>query len=55
MPQVDGPKGLNTLLENVYSDCKKNGGTEEACSKQAWSVAKKSYYKDSKGKWRKRQ
>ena len=50
-----GPTGLNSLLESVYDDCKKHGGTSESCSKQAWSAAKKRYYKDSKGKWRKRQ
>ena len=56
MPKVEnGPTGLNNLLESVYSDCKKHGGTSESCSKQAWSVAKKKYYKDSKGNWRKRQ
>jgi cation transport regulator ChaB len=55
MPQVDGPTGLNNILESTYKTCKEKGGTDESCSKIAWSAAKKKYYKDSKGKWRKRQ
>ena len=51
MPQVEGgPEGLNTLLEAVYTNAKKQGHSEESASKIAWAAAKQKYGKID-GKW----
>jgi hypothetical protein len=56
MPKVEGgPKGLNSLLERVYSDCMRRHNNEQRCSTAAWTAAKSAgWYKDKDGKWKKK-
>ena len=53
MPQIkSGPKALNKLLEEVFSDCMLKNHDDISCSKQAWGAAKNAgWHKDSKGNW----
>lgn len=55
-PQVkDGPKGLNSLLEEVFTGCTKGGKDETSCSKIAWDAAKKAgWAKGPDEKWHKK-
>ena len=47
-----GPVALNSLLEKVFTGCKKGGGDETSCSKIAWDTAKKAgWHKNSEGEW----
>jgi hypothetical protein len=56
MPQVaNAPKGLNDLLERVYSGCMARMKDETRCSKISWAAAKQAgWYKGKDGKWHKR-
>ena len=53
MPQVaDGPKGLNDLLEEAYSNCMKERNNAKKCSKIAWGAAENAgWHKNKDGKW----
>jgi hypothetical protein len=56
MPQVpNGPKGLNSLLESVYSGCMKEHNDKGRCSATAWQAAKNAgWYRGKDGKWHKK-
>lgn len=56
MPKVEGaPKGLNALLEEVYSECIASGKEKGVCSASAWSAAKGAgWYKGKDEKWHKK-
>lgn len=53
MPQISGgPKGLNSLLESVYSNCISGGGKKSTCSAVAWQAAENAgWNKNKDGKW----
>ena len=56
MPQVkEGPKGLNSLLESVYSSCMKKRNNQAVCSMEAWTAAKNAgWFKTKDGKWKRK-
>ena len=56
MPQVsDGPKELNTLLEEVYSECMKKKKNAGYCSRISWTAAENAgWHKGKDGKWKKK-
>ncbi len=56
MPQVaGGPKGLNALLHDVYSNCLKTGKGKAVCSASAWSAVRGAGWSKGKdGKWHKK-
>jgi len=56
MPQVtDGPKKLNDLLEQVYSECIASKKSAKYCSKIAWTAVENAgWAKDKDGKWHKK-
>ena len=56
MPQIEGgPKGLNSLLERVYSECMKTRKDAGYCSRVSWTVAEGAGWKKGKdGKWKKK-
>ncbi len=56
MPKVsDGPKELNDLLEQVYSDCIKKKKNAGYCSRISWTAAENAgWKKNKKGEWKKK-
>lgn len=58
MPQIkDAPKKVNEILEAAYQNClKEKGYDKERCSKIAYGALKNAgWYKDTDGKWKKKQ
>lgn len=56
MPQITGgPKDLNDLLEQVYSNCMKDKKNEGYCTRVAWTAAKNAgWHQNKKGEWKKK-
>jgi len=56
MPQVSGgPKELNALLEQIYSECMKTKKNAGYCSRVSWTGAENAgWYKNKKGEWKKK-
>jgi hypothetical protein len=51
VPQVDGPKHLNEILESAYSSARGQSHSKESASKIAWASAKEKYKKNAQGDW----
>ncbi len=56
MPQItNGPKELNALLEQIYSECIKSKKSPGYCSRIAWiGVENAGWKKNKKGEWNKK-
>lgn len=54
MPQFgNAPAKMNEIMESVYNDCKKGGGSEEKCSRIAIGAAKRAGFAKVGKAWKK--